>query len=88
MINRTITHNNGRIYTILDERVPDTLLSYSTEYGTHYVIAWKLNYLENGRCDWEQGHYFMENEQDARRSMVYREHDRQGRTPSRPTREI
>ena len=87
-----ILNNNGTSYTVVEIRGPDTLLSYETPYGLHYVIAWRLQLLKNkhfaGRSTenhpiyvWQQGHYFNENLADAQRAMLTRESERQAKIP-------
>ena len=56
-----ILNDSGKSYTVVEVRGPDTLLSYETPHGLHYVIAWRLHQLENSRFVWQQGHYYCEN---------------------------
>ena len=87
-----ILNDNGKTYTVIELRGPDTLLSYETPHGIHYVIAWRLQLLINkhfaGRSTadhpiyvWQQGHYFNENLADAQRAMITRESERQAKIP-------
>ena len=87
-----ILNDNGKSYTVVETRGPDTLLSYETPHGLHYVIAWRLCQLENryfaGQstanrpiCVWQQGHYYMGNLAGAQRAMLTREAERQTEIP-------
>ena len=67
-----ILNDNGTTYTVMERRGPDTLLSYETPHGLHYVIAWRLYRLDNNRFVWQQGYYFCENLAAAQRVMITR----------------
>ena len=75
-----ILNDNGKIYTVVERRGPDTLLSYETPHGIYYVIAWRIYQLENTRYVWQQGHYYCENLAGAQRAMITREAERQNKT--------
>ena len=76
-----IINDNGKTYTVMEVRGPDTLLSYETPHGIHYMIAWRLYQLENKRFVWQQGHYYCENLTGAQRAMTTRETERQDKPP-------
>ena len=76
-----IINDNGKTYTAMEMRGPDTLLSYETPHDLHYMIAWRLYQLENKRFIWQQGHYYIENLAGAQRAMITRETERQDKSP-------
>lgn len=78
----TFVHNSGAIHTVLDVRGPDTLVSYDTEQGKYYAVAWRLEQLENGRYVWNQGHYFQEDFIKAQRFLFKRNRERTRPNPT------
>ncbi|MDL2287976.1 hypothetical protein LJC32_01175 [Oscillospiraceae bacterium OttesenSCG-928-F05] len=74
------THDKGFLCTVIERDGPDTLFSYeanlSDRISTFYCIAWKVYEASNGRYVWEQGHYYQDDLQGARRALKARSRER------------
>lgn len=70
---KALLHSDGTLYQVLAENAEDMLLAN----GGSYIVAWHVETTPTGRIQWQQGHYFMRNLENALLFFIDRAEERE-----------